>query len=535
MGIRPTFFGLEIARTGLVVSQKGLDVTAHNISNVNTPGYTRQRLIQAAYAPYDAITQFRPVDEALVGTGAHALILDQVRSEFLDQQYRNALSPTEYWNAKTQGLQYIEPLFDDSGEGSLYASLQGFLTALNTETTEANDREQRELIQERGKALTDNFNLIYSRLLALQEDQNLAVDTVTRRINTIANNIAELNKTIQSYEVAGQPANDLRDQRNSLLDELSGLADITYDIGADNQLSIQIGGKDLVKHLTVTELKCVETKNPLTGKMDILTPVWTDNDAPLELQFGELKAHLDLQGGANDADDDSSIAYFAKQLDTLARAIAQEVNRVHSGGYTHPAADPNGESKNGVHFFDGAVAVDDDGNGEQDTDVDGNLVWDYSAVNAGNFKLSDEVAGNVYMIASSNEKIVMDESDPNFNANLMTHVGNQENMREIAKLFDLQNITYNGISIGSFEGFLNGITLDVATVLNHSKNTQSTYTTQSADISSQREAISGVSLDEEMTNLIKYQHAYNGAARVITAMDEAINTIINSMGIVGRG
>jgi len=251
------------------------------------------------------------------------------------------------------------------------------------------------------------------------------------------------------------------------------------------------------------------------------------------------------------------IPYFVEMLNNLARALAQEINEVHREGYTDP---PGGDSTSGVNFF---WAKDKDGNyiaGDWKdesgnivvpgpVDMDGNpinpgtvnidardsttgkrlynFVIDLDLITAKSICLSSEVKASEFNIACSTKQIVKyGEPDE-------LQRGNNENMNLLYELFLKKNIAVNGIDIGSFDSYITGIRFDVANTLSFAKKTANNSITLLIAAENQRVSVSGVSLDEEMINMVKYQHAYSGASRVITAMDEALDKLINGTGRVG--
>ncbi|MDR3278454.1 MAG: flagellar hook-associated protein FlgK [Oscillospiraceae bacterium] len=679
---RATFFGLEIARTGLVVSQKGLDVTGHNVANADTEGYTRQRIINTAYEPFSSITRLHPVDQALVGSGARVLILDQIRSQFLDRQYRTANTLLSEWSGRVQGLTYVESLFEGTETASLSASINNIFAALMAETTEANDAEQRVVTQQSAISLAQNFNLVYQRLQEQQASQDLSVTTIVDQINSIAESIKALNESIYAYEVNSfsprQPANDLRDKRNLLVDQLSSLIDIEYEEYYDPNVPsdaprfrLWIGDKTtgmLVDHYgngSVNKLACRQDANVIDGEPTVAVPYWVDPANPtdttntLAVKGGELKAHMDLRDSVDPTA--PGIPYFMEKLNNLVRAFAQEFNAQHRLGWTHPA-NASGVSQPGGDFFY----------------VPPGGIMD---ITAGNFRLDDAILNDVFNIASSSLRIVMDPDDPDYDTEGTSMTGNNENALALYRIIDREKIllgaasapavtltgggtpadraihgvtgislkagasnganldgeSFSGLSLtgsesvavfeltvngvvfnnattpidltagfpsggivlenaagdtitinlsgaykaddpavlpstpnfdalvadltaveGEFHGgadpfdtdastaafdtvsinnlvkYMSGTILDVAVTLKNGKDLMNTQSILTVDVENQRISISGVSLDEEMTNLIKYQHAYAGAARVLTTMDEALETLINKMGIVGR-
>ncbi|MDR0937582.1 MAG: flagellar hook-associated protein FlgK [Oscillospiraceae bacterium] len=285
MALRSTFYGLEIAASGLYVSQKGLDVTGHNIANVDTVGYSRQRLITTAYDPNAAVMKFKPVDGALIGSGAKVKILDQIRDEFLDRQYRTEDNKRAEWETRTKSLTYVEALFEGADQAALESNLAGLFAAFNTyQQQEANDKAQREATLSLANALIENFHQIYNQLEAIQKSENDAINVMVSEINNITTGIAQINRQIYAFEAMGdQYANDLRDKRNVLLDELSTYVNINYHEDNTGKFHVYLGGTgnnyldddkgthvddnyvnanngiEIVSHVYQTSLECVET------------------------------------------------------------------------------------------------------------------------------------------------------------------------------------------------------------------------------------------------------------------------------------
>ena len=542
--MRATFFGLEIGKTGLTLSQLGLDVTGHNIANVDTRGYTRQRIVSTAYDPYATIGRALPVNQAHVGGGVRVKILDQIRSAYLDRRYRTENTVNSYWQKRTEGMRYLESYFDNvNEETSINYSIARFFQAMKVLAEDTVEGAPRTLLQTAGKDLAQQLNIIYQGLVDLQETQDKAVTVTVDQINRIADEIAQLNKAIYGFEITGHIANDLRDKRNDLLDELSGFIDIEYrdypDGKGNTKFEVSIGGKVLVDHVDTWKLGVTEMDNPIsefgtTGRALVWEPVWMkydpttnefipDRAKPLVIKGGELKAYLDLRDGNGVDGNSKGIPYYLEMMNNLARALIQEINAVHREGYNdHPVEG----STNGIDFF---WAKDE--NGDYYT-IDLNDPANLDLVTAGNICLSKLVEDNAYNVACSSVQIVK-KGEPH-----ELQRGNNEIMNALYALFLKKDISLgdaltDGVSIGSFDGYATSIRFDVGNTLNSSIKTSENSNTLTIAAENQRVSVSGVSLDEEMTNLIKYQHAYNGAARVITAMDDALDRLINGTGRVG--
>jgi flagellar hook-associated protein 1 FlgK len=430
---------------------------------------------------------------------------------------------------------------------------------------------------------------------ALWNDQNDNVSTVAQQINSIAKKLTGLNEAIANYERGGGTANDLRDERNLLLDELSGYVDITY---ANNEVNpsmvdVQIGGIDLVSgtKAAAIETGCAADRidaitpetagtntaiaqavagggsatteqtdalTALTGELgtylsistladaDGVTDVYYDgvslvsrsettavseaveNDLDTWVALnsntltlggsalsigagtvtgGSLYAHLEQISSADSAN--PGIPYYMGQLNSLAQSIAEGINDIHLTGYTYDTDESTDTSttETGVYFF----------NVDRSYDVStGKYIEYYSKITAGNFSLSDDVTESVWNIAGSSEPVYSDGTTMD--------AGNSE----------VASLLYANLAGGGYYGKINGIVGHLAIALDTSESLLDTKESLLNSVDTQRTSVSGVSVDEETTNLIIYQQAYTACARVITAIDEMLDTMIGSMGLVGR-
>ena len=263
-----SFYGLEVAKTGLFISQKAINLAGHNISNANTTGYTRQRIVSEAIDPATLVTRFGTATNGTVGGGAQVQSLEQVRDSFLDKELRREYGDGSMWSTRTDALEYIETMFDETDSSSLSKSLENFFEAILEFSNEPDSSEIRTNLRQSGITLADTFHNFYQQLTEMQQTQNDSVATAVLSINDILDNISAYNKTIAGYELSGEKANDLRDKRNVQLDELSKLVDIEYNYDSNGYLNISVGGTTLLSHTTVTHLETVA--NPTTGMYDVL-------------------------------------------------------------------------------------------------------------------------------------------------------------------------------------------------------------------------------------------------------------------------
>lgn len=566
--MRSTFYGLEISRSGLYMSQDELNVTAHNIANSDTVGYTRQRLSTAAIPAPALNTQFAVDTSSQSGAGVNSINVTQIRDSFLDAQFREEAPETAYWNEKTTQYEIIENLFNSALEtsttsASIYSALSSFRTAMNSLADNPSSKDLRTNLQQSGIQLAESFNYVYDQLKEHHDNINSAIKIEVGEVNDICDTVANLNKMIFAYELNGSVANDLRDTRNALVDELSGKINIVATEDTDGYVNITIGNRSLldrteVHRLTVDPQGCdnqLDVMNNIDPPSKQYTVVWEDDNGGPGLgdenlvifNSGSIKALVDVRDGGNE--ESMGIPYVVDQLNQLARTIAKDVNGLHRTGYTMPydaataasngilyahTLDANGEAvvDPAGNYVMEALAVNADGYYESRQGLDffdaGNA-GDYSEINASNFQLSQGILNNVYLIAASSTKVLTPTSTTTTDGN--EYKGDALNLKDIIALYDQKDAMGNSIS---FESRLTSLVVSIGTEMKHIDNMYTAQQTRQESIKTQRAAVCSVSLDEEMTNVVRFTHAYNANARVLTAMDEELDTLINKLGTVGR-
>ncbi len=564
--MRSTFYGLEVSRTGLYTAQNELNVTGHNISNVDTIGYTRQRLNTAAIPAQAMNVQFAVDNRATAGRGVEAQTIDQIRNLFTDIKYRAENTDTGYWTAMSEEFAIVESLFNSVLEkeitsASIYSAMDTFRAALSALDAEPSSKDVRTNLLTAAEQLTENFRYAYGKLEEQHEDINSAIKVMVDDINGIAESIANLNRQIFGYELTGAKANDLRDERNLLLDDLSEMVNIDYYENSQGYLVVNIGSRELVNGVEFNRLTV--DPNGADNQLDVLgnsaiigkqySIVWADGMGQpsknprdvASIQGGKLRAYLDLRDGSTITN--AGIPYAASLLNDLARKIAQEVNEVHRQGYTMPFSMASGsadlsevkryqaQSNYATVEFGVPTAFTQDGaeyyvstTGINFFEVD--QFNDYSKVTAKNFQVSSEIRTNVYLIAVSSEEVTVD-GELNQDGTLNQKTGNQDNLKNMIALYDREDDAGNS---DNFQDRLKTLVTSIGNQASKYNQMKSAQDVRLASLSDERQSVSGVSLDEEMTNIVRFTHAYNANARVITAIDEELDTLINRLGVVGR-
>jgi flagellar hook-associated protein 1 FlgK len=526
--MRSTFHGLNIANMGLFVAQKQIDVSAHNVANANTVGYSRQRFVTSAIDPLGAKQRFAPLQRGAVGGGVETLSLDQIRDIFLDKQYRTEFSKSSYWTTRSQGLYYIEDVFNSVDSASLDGVMSDFFNAIQELTKNSTDEAIRTNVIAQAKKMIDCFRMYHDQLTDLMRQQDSNLFEESKHTNEILTRLAQLNDDIMKFEIGGSIANDLRDERNLLLDELSSMMDISYVevsydppqyniygrelavlkvfVGSDvnNEDNLLVEGKyahllEIDEEEGLNELADNNEPQVITHAIRLASGILLHPDEIEGYHTGILKSYQDMRDG--DTMDNQGIPYFLNQLNVMVNALVYEFNLIHQEGYTMPYV--------GVTSASGSVSGID--------------FFDPDGVTANTIAISEEVLLSAFNIAASSVEVVID-------ADGHLETGNNENalalIRGVKERVDIDEV-------GSFEGYFKNFLGNLASEVSLANNMRDAQEVLLVSIQRQRESIMTVSLDEEMTDLIRFQHAYNAAARCITTMDEALDRLINGTGRVG--
>lgn len=493
-----SFYGLHIAKSGLFAGQKGLEVVGNNISNAQTKGYTRQRLNLSSIPAAAGSGIPGSVSNSTVGAGVRIDNVEQCRDKYLDIRFRNENYLLGQWQAKADALYYVENLFNDNTDAEINDVLNLFFDSLEELSKSPEGEDIRTLVRENAAMFAETMNYYSNRLEDIQNEQNDAISITADKINSLVSQINDYNAQIMRYERNGGNANELRDKRNVLLDELSNMIDITYSENASGVVTVCIGkNNECLVDEAGTYLLSVDRDLPdYYGNTNQFYSVKTasgDTLAADDLKGGTLKGYFDMRDGGSNLN--MGVPYFMSKLDNLAKGIAEAVNQIHQGGYTYPSDSNGNTSVKGINFFDPA-----------------NLT-------AKTISLDSKIIESVFNIAASSAEIIGD-----------ANTGNSEKILELLNLTDKKDIPV----ISNIEQYLKSIISDIAVQSSISYGKVESETILLDNISYQRESVSGVSTDEEITNMIMFEKAYSAASRLITAIDEQLDTLINRTGIVGR-
>lgn len=512
--MRSTFYGLEISRSGLYASQQGLNLTGHNIDNANTVGYTRQRMVTKSIEAPVNTGFFRSPTKGQIGGGVDVIAINQIRDNFLDMQYRRENTTRGEWTAKTSALQYIEDVFREPSDAGINKSIAELFDSLQELAKYPESKEIRSLVRQDAIKLTETITHYDSQLKQLRREQDTAIDIAVKDINDIIVNIRDLNEQIFKFEVGGEVANDLRDRRNLLMDELSSIIDVDYYETQDGRFRVDVAGMPLVDHIHVNKLETVKVEDPILDGQ-IYRVKWEGIDKDVPIKGGTLKGLMDMRDGRGpEFGEPMGIPYFMNQLDNLARAFVQEFNAIHREGYSLHR--DGAVSLNGYNFFayDGASAREE---------------IDLSKVTAANICVAPEIMESVYNIAMAEEPTIVGDVPREADNRIGLKLIGLRNKKDIS-----MQLGDKTIQIGNLEDYTKGIIADLAVESSHSSKMKEGQVILTNSLENKRLSVSGVSIDEEMTMMIQYLHSFNAASRMITAIDEQLDVLINRTGVVGR-
>lgn len=503
-----TFHGLEMAKQALFAQQSALYTTGHNISNANTKGYSRQRVNFETLSPYPTASRNRPEIPGQMGTGVKTGSVERVRDQFLDTQFRGENSKTGYWETRSEALARMENLMNETTDKGLSKSMDLFWDSLQDLATNPTNSGARSVVVQRGIALAESFNYISKSLNSVRSDLKSELDVTVKNTNSLLTQINEINKQVKQIEPHGYLANDLYDKRDRLIDELSSIVNIkvSYDSSGKGSLEIAdgvatielldengeptgtklINGKPEDNEPDIQELKINYSDDEMkvvelikVGEVEI--PI-SDTDTT-----GSLNALVHAYGYMDGENVKGEYPEMLADLDAMAKAFIEEFNKVHQTGY-----DLDGEE--GQPFFD------------------------EDSLTAETIKVNDDLIQNPNLVAAAKGK----------------NTDDGENAFNLLDVFDKKlNVGTNGEK-ASVKKFYESVIGDLAVRAQEANRMADNTNILRSQISNQRQSVSSVSLDEEMSNMIKFQHAYNAAARSMTTIDEMLDRIINSMGLVGR-
>jgi flagellar hook-associated protein 1 len=564
------FATLNTSKGGMFAQQQYINVTSHNISNANTPGFSRQHIVLQTARP-----QTIAGGVGQIGTGVTVSSIERTRNQFLDFQIRKESSLLGNYGVRQDYLSEIEGIFNEPSDTGISELMSEFFDAWQTLSKNPEKSDARTVVAQKAKALADELNHTYKKLNDTKDNAAKEIQTNLFEVNTILDQLNSINKEIITVTIAGNNPNDLLDSRDLLLDELS----TKFGIDTRNQILNGITCKpedndsmNLIRNKDSQDINKLGFVNKLTknadGTYDIeyykngdmtsdknkvtLTGVTLSDEQYENLNNGRVlvtdeDGNVNLTGGALNNDQifnpssgrlgglqsiHEDAESYIEQANTLAKTLAFAVNAIHTEGI------PAGEQ---YAFFVNSLIEDDPATPEDER-------LNFDGINAGNITMNSDILDNVMLIqagaskgsgSTDGDRALALASLRDFGLNIDSI---QSGKKKDGSVYDYKafveehlgitaegdvpqfNTIDGGVKVeGFFKNTINklGVQSEEATRIVKNQNTLL------KGLVERRLSTSGVSLDEEAINLVQFQHAFQANAKVITTVDQLLDVVVN--------
>jgi flagellar hook-associated protein 1 FlgK len=535
----------NIAKSALMASQKALNVTSHNISNANTDGYTRQRAVLSTNDPATfGGLQF--------GTGVSVTAIARVYDSFQTVQLRSAVSLFSGYETAGRHLHALESILNDFDGSGLSSRLDDLFNAFQELAANPSSYGERSSLIARATVLADTMNSIDGAIRENVAGIRGSIEAKVSEINGIASEIAGLNQRISAIELSGMDANDLRDRRDILLEDLSGFVDVSVAENEHGQVDVFLGGSFIVAGVKSAEM---------TAGTD---PDSTDS-FKLYLNGASIESRISGGGIKGDMDGYASFKDVHSRLNLLAASLVKEVNLQHSSGWGL-------DGSTGVDFFNPlSVSARSAGTNQGGAVISGGAVTDLSQLTLDDYEirfsgpgaytvfnaaqnsivatgaytsgstisfdglsvtitdgLQPPAAGDKFMVSATENaagEFSVAVADPDAIAASSTSAGvpgDNTNAAALAALRDKASM--EGATFGNF---YTRMVTDLGTSAGNAKARAEAQKVYVSELRAARESLSGVSIEEEAINLVRLQRAYEAAAKVMSTVDRMLETLLN--------
>ena len=505
-----TFMGLETGRRALTTNQWALQSTGNNIANAGTEGFSRQRLVMGTTEQLSI--SLGSGRNGQVGTGVRGEMVERIRDIMLDKQYRDEVTKVSYYGTKEAAFGRMEDIINEPSDTGLAKAFDGFWESLQTLSTNPQDSGARSVVRQKAETLAQTFNYMSKAINQVKSDLKSEIEVSTKKVNDLLQKINNINIEIHTVEPLGALPNALYDERDRYLDELAQYTDFekvvvdAQDIGngkmgnalrnAEGRIDIELKMPDGTKIKAVdakassaVTLRFTENADGIYNGLEV-NGVAQTFDTTKGFTTGRLSGLLEMYGQVRNGQAVGEYVKMESQLDEMAKTFADAFNAAHA---TNLKKDGTAGSN---AFFTGAGGD----------------------ITAATISVGADIKASLDNIATSTDG----------------NIGDSQGALKLAKMktasitFTKSNTT---TTIGSFyQNVIGNMAVSTDQVARLGKS--AAVLMESAD--QRRMSMSAVSIDEEMTMMIQYQHAYNAAARNITTVDEMLDKIINGMGLVGR-
>ncbi|MBU3126685.1 flagellar hook-associated protein FlgK [Clostridium tagluense] len=577
------FGTFNVATRGMSAQQKALDVVSHNIANANTEGYSRQRATMETTRPFGMPSMNNEMGPGQLGTGVQISAITRIRDNFLDYQVRTENGTSGLYQGREKFLTGIEGIMHEPSDTGVSTLLTKVFNSWQELSLHPESSNSRTVVAQQSKALTDELNNTYNQLTKLKGNSQDVIKQNVVDVNSMLNQLNVLNQQVISVKVGGNEPNDLMDRRDLLVDQLSVKFGITIDkkslggedlkpddvVGSYNAYLVKSLNKDEVSRFSYVSsikptgaIKPGETgdyevtyykngdmsneKNKATLNMS-LTPqqykeldqgrvLWADKEgnaidkagvklessadfanlALFKPEKGELKGYMSVQ---------EDIDKYVDQLNSLAKGIAFSINAVHSG--------ESDATKDKLMFFVNKDNKTQEGEKEINAgniSINEDIIGDVMKINVGKGDTPGGTDGKRALAIASLRDIrlnIQSINNTTTRADFLSGANNKFSS-EPDPVLGVKTISssVNGMTVS---GYFTDIVNRLAVQTQEAKRIVKNHEALLSGLDESRTSISGVSLDEEMANMIQFQHAYQANAKIISTVDELLDVVINGL------
>lgn len=569
--MQSTFSGLNTMVNGIYTQRLGLNTVGHNISNSNTEGYSRQTAHAAATPSSEVYTL---AGASQVGNGSTVTSVIRARDIYADRQYWKENSTDGYYNGKANNYAKIESIFNDSDNSGVQDAMEKFYQAWQDCSTTASSDTSRQNVINAGQNFAQSLQIAAKQtkeqIDSLYDDISLSVV----KMNRLMGQVVELNKNIAGIEATGAHANDLRDQRDLIVDQLTSMTDITVYESANGMYTLVSNGTTLVNGITKVDLEMSAPKNNTTYSLSDYDIMIKQTGTVYTPGNGELKAQFEAV-----AEDKG----YIDQVANMAAFMFTTMNDQHKAGYgidgskDKPFGNANAKDNatTGLNFYGESDKIFewDAKNGKLDVynkkadgtkdnaskeSLSGMQILEIFTVNSeltatdGHKKLAtrsgerDKDGKLLYQTAAGGTTTDVTQAKKDAKGNPLpvdvNGTGDGSNAVWVAALFNCErdktspevNGTDRLIGNGSLYSYYN---TSMTTMGSDASNMNGRVKFQSGvmdQVENLRSSTNGVNWDEELSNMITFQQGYSACSRCLSAMDECLDKLINGTGTVGR-
>ncbi|MFD1178877.1 flagellar hook-associated protein FlgK [Paenibacillus puldeungensis] len=519
-----TFHSIETSKRALFVNTVSMQTLGHNVANANTEGYTRQRVNLNEANPIWAMGMTKSQQPGQLGTGVEYTSITRIRDSFLDTQYRRENQMLGSWEVQNSSMNAIQGILNEPSTSGLSAVMDKFWNSLETLNRDPSLLSARVAVAGAASNLVDTLKHIGESLTNLSNDVNSNIDKKVLEANNIVDNIARLNVLIRDNESFGDKANDYRDQRDLLLDKLSTIVDVQYAEDDSGMVNITSAGVNVLAGDTVTALTAANATAATAGQLNGYTQSLQQTDLIRNqlnglvntLVTGDIKVTLS-NGYVTSSD---LVALNDVTVDGMGLVPAGQT--IPANSKITSSVDVMVKGFNGLHQMGYSLT----------TPTSSGIPFFVS--NSGTFTI-DDIKVNPEILADTN-KIAASSQYENVNGVSKAIRGNSDIAIGLASLRDAiftfpDSLT--SMSEGTTDDYFRALTADLGIRASNVKRNYDNEQTLTDNLQIQRQQVSGVSMDEELADMIRFQQAYNAAARNMTTVDEMLDRVINQMGRVG--